>query len=624
MTRSAQTIVAYAAALLGPPLLAVIFPIVFPPVLGKAVFMPFVFLVLGAAWLRGIGPGLVAALCSALACVLVLPPDLRVRVDTSDQRIILFFFLLLAGSISWVCERLRRQGAQAAQQDNLREKAEDAARYQTALLAGRMGSWETDFITGTRIWSAPGMALFGIDLPDGRGHVGGPLDEWIAAVHPDDRHLLPAIIAQGETLDAFPAEYRILRPDGTVVWLSGRGMVMSRQPNGKPARYINVMADVTEHRKAEEALRVADRRKDEFLAVLAHELRNPIAPISNALQIMRLGASDTPALAAPRRIIERQIAQLVRLVDDLLDVSRITQGKLILRTRPTSLRGIVESAVEASAPLIEARGHTLTQNLPEQDIRLSADPARLAQVLSNLLNNAAKYTDEGGRITLTVRREGSRAVVEVSDTGIGIPPDRLADIFTMFTQIESAREGTRSGLGIGLTLVKELVELHGGTVEAASGAGGSTFTVRLPAEAVADAGGDTLPPATGTPAPTGHRILVVDDNADSADSLVTLLQMLGNDCTAAYDGPEALQVADKIRPQLVLLDIGLPSMSGYEVAQQLRQRPWARGLVLVALTGWGQGEDRRKSSEAGFDHHLVKPVEFADLERIIHALAVGG
>jgi len=362
-------------------------------------------------------------------------------------------------------------------------------------------------------------------------------------------------------------------------------------------------------------LRETDRRKDEFLATLAHELRNPLAPVRNGLQILRLAGHNPQAQEQARAMMDRQVAQMVRLIDDLLDLSRITRGRIELRRERVELAAVVHSALEISRPPIDASGHQLAVTVPPEPLPVEVDPTRLAQVLSNLLNNAAKYTPEGGRIWLTAGQEGDAAVLRVRDDGIGIPAAMLPHIFEMFTQAERGR----GGLGIGLTLVRRLVELHGGSVEAHSGGPGqgSEFVVRLPLPTRVPPAPLPAAPATGAPSAAGRRILIVDDNQDSADSLATLLQMLGNVTATAYDGSAGLKLAQEMRPDLVLLDIGMPGLDGYEVARRLRQQPEFQNVTLCAMTGWGQEEDRRKSRAAGFDHHLVKPVDLTALQPLL-------
>jgi signal transduction histidine kinase/ActR/RegA family two-component response regulator len=367
----------------------------------------------------------------------------------------------------------------------------------------------------------------------------------------------------------------------------------------------------------------SDRRKDEFLAMLAHELRNPLAPVRNALHIIHMrGSERRNAVHNAHDMIERQVEHMVRLVDDLLDVSRITSGKINLRKEPTDVAQIVFRAVEGSRPLIDARRHALEVALPEGELTVEGDPTRLAQVVWNLLNNAAKYTPEGGRIRLAVERAPGEVLVRVQDTGMGIPGEVLPKVFDLFTQAERTLDRAQGGLGIGLTLVRQLTEMHGGTVEAHSeGPGrGSEFVVRLPLLAAA-AGGAPARAAGPALRPTPrHRVLVVDDNRDSADSLATLLRLVGNDVRTAYDGQEALEVAAWYQPDMILLDIGLPVMNGYEVARRLRAEPVYGRPVLTALTGYSSEEDRRRSVAAGFDRHMVKPVDFAELQEVLASL----
>ncbi len=370
----------------------------------------------------------------------------------------------------------------------------------------------------------------------------------------------------------------------------------------------------------------ADRQKDVFLATLAHELRNPLAPIGNALQIMR-ASTDPAAHVRARQMIERQLGQLVHLVDDLLDVSRISQGKVELRREHIDLSTVIRNAVETSRPLFDAAGHTLEVSLaPAPGMAVDGDMTRLTQVVANLLNNAAKYTPAGGRIAVSTRREGDEAVVEVVDTGVGIAAGQLAEVFEMFTQVDRAAGRSQGGLGIGLALVRRLVEMHGGTVGAASaGPGlGSCFQVRLPllaaASEVATRAGDS-DGARGQG--DGIRVLVADDNRDSADSMAAILGLLGFEAVVAYDGAEALRVAASARPHVAILDLGMPRLDGLEVAKRLRADEGSRDMVLIALSGWDRDDDRRRTNEAGFDHHLVKPVDLDALGRLLASVDAG-
>jgi signal transduction histidine kinase/ActR/RegA family two-component response regulator len=378
-----------------------------------------------------------------------------------------------------------------------------------------------------------------------------------------------------------------------------------------------------------DALRQSDRQKDVFLATLSHELRNPLAPIRNALHVLRLAGADPETRARVMDTMERQVGNVIRLVDDLLQISRINEGRIELRRERVQLSAVVRNALESSAPLIEAAGQELNVSLPTEPVLLDADPLRITQVIANLLNNAAKYTEKGGNVWLTARRDGPEAVISVRDTGIGIPADMLTRVFGMFVQVEPSGDRSRQGLGIGLTLVQRLVEMHGGHVEAHSGGlgQGSEFIVRLPAQAdrrsaikEPDRSRGAEPDRRGRGSPS-RRILIVDDHHDSADSLGTLLRLLGHDVRVVYDGEAALALSPTFRPEVVLLDIGLPGIDGYEVAVQLRRMPGLEQVLIVALTGYGRDEDRRRSREAGFDSHLIKPVDVPALNAVLKAHA---
>ena len=392
--------------------------------------------------------------------------------------------------------------------------------------------------------------------------------------------------------------------------------------------------DTTERRRLEDNLResaaelsAADRRKDEFLATLAHELRNPLAPIRSALEVMRLTGDDPQTVAQSCAIMERQLAQMVRLVDDLLDLSRITRSRLELRRERAELSAILTSAIETSRPLIEESRHELVVSLPDRPVYLDADVTRLAQVFSNLLNNGAKYTPPGGKIWLAAQVEAGQIVVRVRDTGIGIAADSLPRVFAMFAQVDNSRERTQGGLGIGLTLVKRLVSMHGGSIEAHSpGLGqGSEFVVSLPLDPELQPHRAPAKPTNGTFAgsTSKRRILVVDDNIDAAKTLSMMLSIMGNEICLAHDGVEAVAKAASFQPEIILLDLGLPHLSGIEACQQIRQQPGAERILIVALTGWGQEQDKLRTREAGFDEHLVKPIEPARLHELVGALPNG-
>ena len=399
-------------------------------------------------------------------------------------------------------------------------------------------------------------------------------------------------------------------------------MRVTRFKSAEPVRVVVSHENVTQRRLAEDALKEASRRKDEFLATLAHELRNPLAPLRNGLEVMKLAANDAAAVEKSRAMMERQLGQMVRLIDDLLDVSRISRGLIKLNKRRVALTAVVQQAVETSRPLIDGSEHELVIHVPPTPIFVLAEVTRLAQVFANLLNNAAKYTERRGRITLGIERDGAHALVRVADNGIGIAATMLPKLFEMFTQDEGAQERSQGGLGIGLSLVKRLVEMHGGAVSAHSeGPGmGSEFIVRLPI-ATGEGSDASTRSNSGSPAKaTRRRILVVDDNRDAAFSLSMMLELMGNETCVAYDGLQALDVAATFRPDVVVLDIGMPKLNGYDAARRIREEPWGRDIALIALTGWGQLEDRRRSRSAGFDAHLTKPVDPAALEKLLGEL----
>jgi PAS domain S-box-containing protein len=470
------------------------------------------------------------------------------------------------------------------------------------------------------------------DLPDGQcdwlssqwgKYTGIPEKEllglaWLEKViHPDDRErTLACWQAACADQGNYDLEYRIRRYDGEYHWFKTRGVPI-RNEQGKIVYWFGTCTDIEDIKRLEAALREADRRKNEFLATLAHELRNPLAPIRNGLQVQRL-ANERAVQEQAREMMERQLGQLVRLVDDLLDISRISRNRLELRKAHLPLTSVIENGVETARPLIDSKGQTLTITLPPEPISLDADLTRLAQVFWNLLNNSAKYTDPGGRIALSAERQGSEAVVTVRDTGIGIPKEALPGLFTLFSQVDPSLERSQGGLGIGLALVKGLVEMHGGSVEARSaGAGqGSEFVVRLPVAPELEQAEEPRTEASRAGS-AKRRVLVVDDNRDSAASLAMMLSLVGHDTRTAHDGLEAAELAEAFRPDMILLDIGLPKLNGYDTCRHIREQPWGKSINIVAVTGWGQEDDRRRSHDAGFDQHMVKPVDFAALEKLL-------
>jgi PAS domain S-box-containing protein len=489
-------------------------------------------------------------------------------------------------------------------------------RLRLALEAGRMGAWEWNIADGQVIWSPALERIHGLKP----GQFGGTFEDFQRDIHPDDRnYVLGAVRNSVESTGEHHIEYRLVRPDGEIRWVEARGKLM-RDRQGRPERMIGVCADVTARKQAEQAvdelndeLRESSRRKDEFLAMLGHELRNPLAPIRSGLDVLELGARDEETIL----LMKGQLAHLVRLVDDLLDVSRIMRGRIELRKEPVELSAVIERAIEACRPQIGERGQSLAVKAPAEPIWLDADPVRLTQVVCNLLQNASKYSDAGGHIELEASRSDGVAEIAVRDNGVGIAAEILPRVFDLFVQAESTKGRAQGGLGVGLTLVRRLVELHGGYVTAASeGVGaGSRFTVRLPAAAphkVAEAS----PPVESSSTP--RKVMIVDDNADAARLLSMLLASDGDhEIRTAYAGEPALALAESFRPEVVLLDIGLPDMSGYEVAQRLRATPHGDRMYLAALTGYGQPEDRRRAREAGFDCHLVKPIDTATILTLV-------
>ncbi|HEX2225455.1 MAG TPA: PAS domain S-box protein [Thermoanaerobaculia bacterium] len=463
--------------------------------------------------------------------------------------------------------------------------------------------------------------IVGLSAEEARGQ------GWIRAIHPDDRErTVRDWSAAIETGQAFAGEQRFLTPEGKVTWVQSSAVLLHSAP-GKASGYIGTFTDITARREAVEALKEADRRKDEFLALLAHELRNPLAPLRNGLEVMKLASSNPGVLTRTRDMMDRQLSHMVRLIDDLLDIARISRNKIELRRSRVLLSDAISSAMEIARPLFEAKGHAVRVSLPPEPVVLDADLTRLAQVFGNLLNNSAKYTAPGGSVWLTATHAGDEVAVAIKDTGIGIPAADLPKIFNMFSQVDRSIERSTGGLGIGLALVRGLVEMHGGSVEAASpGPGkGSTFTVRLPVPAERERSG--APPEISTGEPPGasaagsrRRILVVDDNQDSADSLAMMLDLLGNESRTARDGVEAFEMAERFRPQVILMDIGMPRLNGYEATRRIREQPWGQDITIIALTGWGQEADRAQSVAAGCDGHLLKPVDLRELERLLDDL----
>ena len=449
---------------------------------------------------------------------------------------------------------------------------------------------------------------------------------WAEAMHPDDVHA--TIAAWDETVRSgavWYREHRVRGRDGLYHAILSQGVPI-RGEDGEISGWAGINLDIGRLKLTEEALRLADRRKDEFLATLAHELRNPLAPVRHAVKVLESKALRAEQDQWARDVISRQVRRMALLLDDLLDVSRITQGRLELKFETVSLTSIIDAAVETVRPLLDIKQHQLAIESPGEPVMLRVDPLRMSQSLSNLLTNSAKYMDERGQIILRAALSSEEIILSVKDMGIGIDPESQAGLFEMFSQVKSAIARSEGGLGIGLALAKGLIELHGGTIDVQSaGAGlGSEFRIYLPRSVVVPLQVATQPSSSAPPGRTsGHRVLLADDNRDAADSLAMLLEMNGYSVTTGYSGEEALQQARQTLPNVMILDIGMPDMTGYEVAQLVRTEPWGEEVYLIAVTGWGQKEDKARAIAAGFDHHLTKPVDPDEVERVLQAFFDG-
>ena len=582
----------------------------------------FPFIVWGALRFRQTGATMLTFLLSGLAIGSTLSGTGPFALSATNEGLILLQLFLAVVAVTGLFLGAAMSERNAAE----RRHAEDYARLEVgeerlrlALEAGHMGVWDWNLATGEIKWSRNLETILGL----APGSFGGTYASYEQLVHPDDRDRVNAAVALAvEQGSGYEIEARHVSADGTVRWVAARGQAL-RDATGRPARMLGVGTDVTARKQLEEKLRdhagrlaEADQRKDEFLAMLAHELRNPLAPVLHALELLRLARGDPADIEVARTVLDRQIRHLVRLVEDLLDISRITWGKIALRNERVELVRIVATAEEIARPQLEIRRHRLTIALPPEPVWLDADATRLAEVLANLLDNAAKYTPEGGSIWLTAERAVTQVVIRVRDTGSGMSPQVLARAFDLFAQGEAPLDRPHGGLGIGLTLVRRLVELHGGRVTAASeGPGlGTEVTLWLP---VAAAPAARPEPVAAAPGRGERRLLVVDDNLDAAESLALLLRAQGHEVRRAHSGPEALEIARDFMPEVILLDIGLPGMDGYEVARAVRADGVLARCHVIAVTGYGRDEDRRRSSEAGFDHHLVKPVTLAALQAVL-------
>ena len=512
----------------------------------------------------------------------------------------------LVGTVVDVTER-------ASAERELREAEE---RFRLMADQTPMLLWVTDTKGSVEFVNRAYCRFFGVELEQ----VVGP--RWTPLVHPDDYAYTQAFLAALRARSEFRAEARAQRADGEWRWIASLG-TPRYSATGEFLGMIGTSRDTTDEHLAVATQQEAARQKDEFIAVLAHELRNPLAPVRTSIGLLRARGSTDPLLARCRDVIDRQVTQMARLLDDLLDVSRLSRGQLTLQRSATKLSEIIEAALETARPAIDERGHTLTLAVSDPSVVLDADSTRLTQVFANLLNNAAKYTDAGGQIRLASWRDAERVYVSVRDSGVGIEADMRDRIFDLFTQTRDARSRADGGLGIGLGLARRLVEMHGGTIEVASaGHGcGSEFRVSLPCVGASRVIGSE--PQATRPAATGslrRRVLVADDNVDAADTVALLLQTLGCEVRTVYDGASAVREAQAFRPDLALLDLGMPGVSGQTACRQIRAESWGASIVIVALTGWGQEDDRRQTASAGFDHHLIKPAEPEVLIQLVRDL----
>ena len=564
--------------------------------------LPLVMAVVLAAGAGGLNPGLFVTVSGFFILYLNIRQPSGGGLSFSRGNLTLAFFVMVGVMISALCELLYRYRREAVRQARFCEEAYDA------IFAWRLEG-------PVLYWNRGANELYGFDKTSALRSSTHPL------LGADNRAVFEDVKAALLRTGQWSGELTHRTSDGREVRVESRMRLIKE---GAKHTVVEADRDVTQRMHTLEALREADRRKDEFLATLAHEIRNPLAPIRNELEIMRVAQGKPDVIEHSRAVMDRQLAHLVHLVDDLMDVSRITRGKLELRREKLALAAVLQAALETSRPLIEAAHHDLVLHVPKAPVYVYGDLTRLAQIFANLLNNAAKYTPPGGRITLTADRVNGEAVIEVRDTGVGISAEALPGIFEMFTQANRDR-GLAPGLGIGLALVHALTGMHGGTVTAQSGGVGEgcSFTVRVPAVQAPQAD-EAAARATAAPAAASavrRRVLVADDNVDAAESLTMLLTMMGHEVRAAHDGVQAVAEAEQFRPELILMDVGMPKLDGLQAAAQIRSMDWGTSPVIVALTGWGQEADRKRSKEAGCNLHLVKPLDFDRLTVLLAQLA---
>jgi PAS domain S-box-containing protein len=603
---------------------------------GATGYSTYTIAIIVSAWLGGLGPGLA---CTVLSVIVVdfshIEPVHSLAVARKPDAFMLTLFALSGVMISVLSESLHRSRRRAEAQAAALEREIAEGRRTKSELAESQADLEALFKlagAGLHLLHPESNRFLRVNdrLVELTGYSREELSQMTALElsHPDDVASSLEALARLKSgaVPSLRLEKRFRRKDGSEVWVQVLGTPV-RDAAGALRRLIGVVIDLTAQKEAEAALWESDRRKDEFLAMLAHELRNPLGAIQHALDAWTEDVDNRQTLDWVRQVALRQTGQLRRLTDDLLDVGRISQGKIHLRQKRIDLASILDGAIEAARPMIEERKHTLTRSYVSGLLPVDGDPVRLQQIAENLITNAAKYTEPGGRIEVIGERVGDNAVFHVRDNGLGIPPERIPEMFELFSQGDRSLARSEGGLGLGLTIVRKLTEMHGGIVTAKSdGPGcGSEFTVQIPL-ALTPAG--DAPVESNTPSARGsasRRIMIVDDNVDAAAGLERLLKRRGFSIAIAYDGVTALQRAAEIHPEIVLLDIGLPGMDGYEVARQLRERnsDGTASPMLVAITGYGQEQDRQKSLDAGFQHHLTKPVDLDDLERCLRTDADG-